>query len=78
MPPMQQHEDRQTAVDRLVSQAEATARVASKTHELTLSADLNDPTIRVRDLRTGALVAFSSTRADFDQSLAEFIFDYIV
>jgi hypothetical protein len=32
--------------------------------------------ITVRDLRTNSIVAYSSTKADFDQSLVEFANDY--
>lgn len=71
---MQQHEDRQQSVAQLVAVAETQGRVTNATHELTLEED--SPEIRVRDLRTGALVAFSSTRADFQQSLEEFVLDF--
>lgn len=76
MMPMQQHEDRQTTVERIIAEALATGHVLGRNHELTLSPD--SPEIRVRDLRTAQLVAYSSTRADFDQSLEEFTFDYFV
>jgi hypothetical protein len=76
MDAMQQQEDRQQAVERIITLAEGTGRYQSKTHELTLSHD--SPEIRVRDLRTGLLVAYSSTRADFEQSLGEFVVDYFL
>lgn len=37
-----------------------------------------DHEVTVTERRTGALVAYSSTRADFDDSVAEFVYDYFV
>ena len=73
---MQQHDDRQQAVARISAIAEQMGRFSTATHELTLQP--NSPEIHVRDLRTSRLVAYSSTKADYDQSLAEFVFDYLV
>ncbi len=43
-----------------------------------LSVKSGTPEISVRDTRNGFLVAFSSTRADYTQSLGEFIHDYML
>jgi hypothetical protein len=37
-----------------------------------------DYTIWVRDIRANKRVAYSSTKADFEQSLVEFVTDYFV
>lgn len=40
--------------------------------------DSGDPEIKVRELATGFLVAYSSMEPDYESSMEEFIMDYFV
>ncbi|MBV9125662.1 MAG: hypothetical protein JO112_20115 [Planctomycetes bacterium] len=46
-----------------------------KTHRIELHPGY---TVKVYDVRTEELVAYSSTKADFADSVAEFVHDYVV
>lgn len=68
----QRYEDRQARAVEIYDAAERHGRYADDRHELRVSG----PEISVRDSRTGQLVAYSSTRADRDSSLEEFVWDF--
>lgn len=74
MPTKQQYEDRQAHAANICAIADETGRYADDRHELLASRTA--PEVSVRDLWTGQLVAFSSTRADRDSSLEEFAWDF--
>jgi hypothetical protein len=59
----------------LLNQVEQDGTLVQGPYVLTIKQDT--PEISVRDTRTGLLVAFSSTRADYVQSLSEFVHDYM-
>lgn len=63
---------RQDMVAHIVQQAILEGFYADKQHTLDISGDV----IWVRENHSKAGVAFSSTRADFEQSLVEFVTDY--
>lgn len=68
----QQREDRETLIARVVALTLEEGRFATQQYEMSLQGY----EIRVTDLWSKKLVAFSSTKADFEQSLVEFADDY--
>ena len=76
MPVTQRDTEREDAVARVCEIVERLGEVGND--EYKMSIDPRTPEIRVHELRTGRLAAYSSTRADYPQSLAEFAHDYIV
>ncbi len=68
---MMRHHDAE--IEGLIGIANDSGVLLNDRHELNVGPGSE---IRVRDNRTGLLVAFSSMRADYDQSLAEFIRDF--
>ncbi len=54
--------------------AEATGKLENERFSL----NIENSVIRVRDLKTGFLVGYSSMQADYEQSLFEFINDFFV
>ena len=73
---MQPYEDKRTAGSRICSLVEQTGKYGNQHFEMSVAP--NGPELKVRDLRTGFLVAFSSTQADYGQSIEEFAYDYFV
>jgi len=67
-----QHEDRQSKITRVIEETYALGRFSDGKHDMTI---YGDSEIRVYE-RDGLLVAYSSTKADFEQSLVEFATDY--
>lgn len=68
-------ETHQVMIDKLVEQAINNGGITDEKYHLIIeSQDL----IEVRETETGKLVAFSAMRSDFEQSLQEFIEDYML
>lgn len=67
-----QREDRETTIARVVAFTLEMGKWSNQQYEMSLQGY----EIRVTDLWTKNLVAFSSTKADFEQSLVEFADDY--
>lgn len=68
-------------IDRLVAEALSEGGLRGDDYVLTVGHPddpaYNPDAITVHEIRTGRLFAYSAMRADFDQSLREFIGDYI-
>lgn len=70
----QQYEDKQLLVSRVTALALEIGKWANSRYELSIPRSGYE--IKVRDILTGKLVAYSSTKADFNSSLEEFTWDY--
>ncbi len=70
----QEYEDRETLISRVVAFTLEMGRWNNSDYEMFLTPGSYD--VKVRDLRTNMIVAFSSTKADFENSLVEFAEDY--
>jgi hypothetical protein len=70
----QDYEDKETLIARVIALSLEDGHFTDSKHEITLDERTSD--IKVRDLQTGFLVAYSSTKADFENSLVEFATDY--
>ncbi len=70
----QDYEDREMLVARVMALAIQFGRFNDAKHEILV--DERTSSVKVRDLQTGFLVAYSSTAADFEQSLVEFATDF--
>lgn len=69
----QDFEDQEMMISRAVQITLAFGKFNNSRYEMYLAGGHD---IKVRDLLTGHLVAYSSTKADFEQSLVEFASDY--
>lgn len=69
----QQFEDRQARIENIVSIAGMGETFSDTRYRIEVRA----PEIKVYEIG-GNLVAYSSTKADFEQSLVEFVTDYFV
>lgn len=70
----QEYEDRETLIARVMAFTLEFGRFDNGKYEMYLTAGTHD--IKVRDMATDSLVAYSSTKADFENSLVEFATDY--
>ncbi len=70
----QDYEDKEMLIARVMAFTLQFGSFNDQKHEMFLTEGTYD--IKVRDRQTGFLVAYSSTKADFEQSLVEFATDY--
>lgn len=70
----QEYEDQEMMVARVMALTLQFGKFNNNRYEMYLTDGTYD--IKVRDLLTNYLVAYSSTKADFEQSLVEFASDY--
>lgn len=63
---------RVVAATKVISELDKTGLCENAQHRMTVVG----PEIKVIDIQTGTLVAYSSTRADFDASVEEFVWDF--
>lgn len=73
---MTKQEERRAEAERITELVLEGQPVSARGFEI--SAGVTGSEVSVRDVRTGLLVAYSSTRADFEDSLTEFVLDYMV
>ncbi len=66
---------KQQRAEEIMDELAATGSYYGRDHKMLLEPG---HVVTVTDRRTGALVAYSSTKADFDDSVAEFVYDYLV
>ncbi len=70
----QEYEDQEMLIARVMAFTLQFGKFNNARYEMYLTDGTHD--IKVRDLVTDQLVAYSSTKADFEQSLVEFASDY--
>lgn len=70
----QEYEEKETMISRVVRHTLQDGYWTDSKHEMFIVPDTHD--VKVRDCKTGLTVAFSSTKADFENSLVEFAEDY--
>jgi predicted nucleic-acid-binding protein len=70
----QEYDDREMLISQVVSLTLEDGRWSNSDYEMFLTPETYD--VKVRDLRSGLIVAYSSTKADFEDSLVEFAEDY--
>jgi hypothetical protein len=70
----QEHEDKEVTIARVMALTLQYGGYNDQKYDMYLTPGTDD--IKVRDKQTGFLVAYSSTKADFEQSLVEFANDY--
>jgi hypothetical protein len=70
----QEYEDKETMISRAVAFTLELGHFNNAKYEMYLTPGTHD--IKVRDRLSGILVAYSSTKADFENSLVEFAADY--
>lgn len=71
---MQEHEDIETSVARVIAFTLQFGTFDNGRYKMSVTGGMTN--IEVRDLDTNLLVAYSSTKADFEYSLVEFATDY--
>lgn len=69
-------QSKQDYVAQVIEAAISTGWYSDEKH--TISVDGPQSLVEVRDCTTKMIVAYSSTKADFDQSVVEFVNDYFV